>query len=99
MAAPERAAPRFPPVADRSRSFAVLENHRVEVTDLDFASYLFMRGVVVADIVRVGGPMDHKITFLDEDARIPLLSIEWLNSESAKFAMAQRALKKTCRSR
>lgn len=86
-------------MSDRSRSFSLVENHRVEVTDLDFASYLFMKGVVVVDIVRVGGPMDHKITFLDEESRISALSIEWLNSESAKFAMAQRALKKTCRSR
>jgi hypothetical protein len=83
---------------DRARSFRVLENNFVETTDLDFASYLYMRGVPVADVVRGSGLMDVTIVFVDVEKRVQSLAIEWLNSESAKFAMAQRSLKKTCRS-
>lgn len=77
---------------DRSRSYRIVENQRVEVYDLDFAAYLLMRDVALAESMRDG--REFRFTFRDDGSRIPDLAMEYVNSESAKFAGAVRRLKK-----
>lgn len=80
------------PVVDRSRSYRSDENGLVEVFDLDFAAFLLMNGVALAESYRDGREFMFK--FLDSNNRIKELSINFANSESAKFADCVRRLKK-----
>lgn len=84
----------------RDSDFRVREDGQVEVRDLDFAAYLHMSGVPVVDIVRLRSEtLDVRITFGGDEPgpRTEQLALQWLNSESARFASAVRALKKACR--
>lgn len=77
---------------DRSRSFKTSDDGKVDVYDLDFAAYLLMNNVPLAESFRDGREFMFK--FLDQAKLIPQLSIQYANSESAKFADCVRRLKK-----
>lgn len=62
------------------------------VYDLDFAAFLLMHGVALAESYRDGREFMFK--FLDTNDKIKELSIVFANSESAKFADCVRRLKK-----
>jgi len=81
----------------------------VEVYELDFAAYCLMRELPIADLVeekdRQNGRKSREAQFnyfifhfADPDKRIVQLSLDYANSESAKFADCVRRLKKTVRS-
>jgi hypothetical protein len=55
-----------------------------------------MNGVPIADAFKQG--RESVITFYDPDSQntIEKLTVDWLNSESAKFASAVRQIKKIC---
>jgi hypothetical protein len=82
---------------DRGRAYRVLENGEVEVHDLDLSAYLSMRNVPLASAERYG--REFLFRFHDPDNRIPQLTVEYVNSESARFADAQRRLRKVIISR
>lgn len=77
---------------DRGRSYTKSEDNKVEVYDLDFAAFLLMHNVPLAESFRDGREFMFK--FLDVDKRISALAIQYANSESAKFADCVRRLKK-----
>lgn len=82
---------------DRGRGYKVLEDFTVEVYDLDLAAYLSMKDLPLAQSERYGREFIFK--FFDPTLRISKLAIEYVNSESARFADAQRRLKKVIISR
>lgn len=69
----------------------------VEVYDLDLAAYLSMRDIPLAESYRYD--REFIFRFLDPENKINALTIEYVNSESARFADAQRRLKKVIISR
>lgn len=77
---------------DRGRSYKTSEDGKVEVFDLDFAAFLLMHNIPLAESYRDGREFMFK--FLDVDKTIPSLAIQYANSESAKFADCVRRLKK-----
>lgn len=77
---------------DRGRSYTNADDNKVEVYDLDFAAFLLMHNVPLAESFRDGREFMFK--FLDVDKRISGLAIQYANSESAKFADCVRRLKK-----
>jgi len=77
---------------DRSRGWSVIGNNKVEVYDLDLASYLSMRDLPLAESYR--DEREFMFRFLDPDNRVEQLAIDFVNSESAKFASAVRRIKK-----
>ncbi len=77
---------------DRGRSYRAVDDGKVEVYDLDFASYLLMHNVPLAESYRDGREFMFK--FLDPNSQIRDLAIKFANSESAKFADCVRRLKK-----
>ena len=85
----ERSTYRTPP---RGRNFNQTYDGLVEVFDLDFAAFLLMHGVALAQSFRDGREFLFK--FLDQHDRIKQLAIDFANSESAKFADCVRRLKK-----
>jgi hypothetical protein len=93
--------------AVQSRAFKIREDGLVEVFDLDFAAYCVMQRLPIADLVQEKKPRQngsrngfqrYVFCFLDPDARIAQLSLDWTNSECARFADSVRRLKKTVRS-
>ncbi len=74
------------------RNFQQTEEGLVEVFDLDFAAFLLMHGVPLAESFRDGREFLFK--FLDQQNKIKELAITFANSESAKFADCVRRLKK-----
>lgn len=81
---------------DRGRGYKRLDDKHVEVYDIDMAAWLHMNGVAIADAHKVG--RESIIKFFDptSEDRISKLTINWLNSESARFASAVRQIKKVC---
>lgn len=79
-------------IVDRSRSYKANDQGLAEVYDLDFAAFLLMHGVALAESYRDGREFMFK--FLDTDNKIKDLAITYANSESAKFADCVRRLKK-----
>jgi hypothetical protein len=77
---------------DRGRGYRPIENHEVEVYDLDLAAYLSMVGLPLAESIRY--EREFVFRFLDTADRVGALAIDYVNSESARFADAQRRLKK-----
>lgn len=77
---------------DRGRGYRPIENNEVEVYDLDLAAYLSMCGLPLAESLRL--EREFIFRFLDKENRIGALAIDYVNSESARFADAQRRLKK-----
>jgi hypothetical protein len=81
------------PFIDRGRSYKELEgSSSVDIYDLDFAAYLLMRGVALAEAFRNG--REFLFRFYDPESQIPKLSVEFTNSESARFGESCRRLKK-----
>lgn len=76
----------------RGRNFEQSEDGLVDVFDLDFAAFLLMHGVALAESFRDGREFLFK--FLDQQNKIKDLAITFANSESAKFADCVRRLKK-----
>jgi hypothetical protein len=74
------------------RNFQRTEDGRIEVYDLDFAAFLSMHNVPLAEAFRDGREFLFK--FVDPDNKIKELAIVFANSESAKFADCVRRLKK-----
>lgn len=85
------------PRVDRGRAYRVLENGEVEIYDLDLAAYLSMRNVPLASAESFG--REFLFHFADPGNQIPQLTVEYVNSEAAKFADAQRRLRKVLISR
>jgi hypothetical protein len=88
---------------NRAFAYKVLGDGKVEVYDLDFASYCVMRGMIIADMVetgfkRKGQPPNYLFEFNDPDDSIGKMSVDFANSESARFADCVRRLKKGIRS-
>jgi len=81
---------------DRGRGFKRVSDDHVEVYDIDMAAWLHMNNVAIAKAFKIG--KESVITFLDpvQEERIDELSIDWLNSEAAKFASCVRQIKKVC---
>ena len=81
---------------DRGRGFKRISDLTVEVYDIDMAAWLLMNRVNIVNACKDG--REAVVTFQDplEDDRIAKLSIDWLNSEAAKFANAVRSIKKIC---
>lgn len=80
------------PRIDRGRSYKTSDDGKVEVYDLDFAAFLLMHNVPLAESFRDGREFMFK--FLDSEKLIPNFAIQYANSESAKFADCVRRLKK-----
>ena len=88
---------------NRSLAYKVRGHGEVEVYDLDFASYCLMRNLPIADMVEEDsknrrGPIQYLFLFQDDEGVIGTLSVDYTNSESAKFADSVRRLKKAIRS-
>ncbi len=79
-------------VVDRSRSYKTNDQGIAEIYDLDFAAFLLMHNVALAESYRDGREFMFK--FLDTNDSIKNLAITYANSESAKFADCVRRLKK-----
>jgi len=77
---------------NRSNGYIVDETGNVSVYDLDFASFLLMHGVVIAESYRDGREFLFK--FYDPEGNVAKLAITYANSESAKFADCVRRIKK-----
>ena len=82
---------------DRGRGYRQIDGGIVEVYDLDMASYLSMRDLALAESYRY--EREFVFRFQDPEGRIAKLTIEYVNSEAARFADAQRRLKKVIISR
>lgn len=80
------------PGVDRGRGFQAGSDGRSDVYDLDFAAYLLLRNVPLAEANRSG--REFTFVFHDTTGLIGKLSVEYMNSESARFADAVRRLKK-----
>lgn len=81
---------------DRGRGYKRSDPKHVEVYDIDLSAWLHMHGVVITDAYKVR--RESIITFYDPDTenKIDSLVVNWLNSESARFASAVRQIKKVC---
>lgn len=84
-------------------AYKVHDDNVIEVFDLDFAAFCHMRGLPVADMVeegpkRNGQPPKYKFSFQGTKEQIQELSVEYTNSDCAKFADCIRRLKKAIRS-
>ena len=81
---------------DRGRGYKRIDSKHVEVYDIDMASWLHMNGVAISDAYKQ--KRESVITFYDPESedRISKLVVNWLNSESARFASAVRQIKKVC---
>jgi hypothetical protein len=81
---------------DRGRGYKRISPQYVEVYDIDIAAWLHMNGVAIADAWKTG--RESVITFFDPESedRIATLTVNWLNSEAARFASAVRQIKKVC---
>ena len=79
---------------DRGRGYKRVSDSHVEVYDLDMAAYIHMNHVPIAEASKIGKEII--IVFLDptDKDRVHALTMDWLNSESAKFANCLRSLKK-----
>jgi hypothetical protein len=67
----------------------------METKDLALAAYLRMKGFKLSDIKKVDG----EFAFLfEDDAQIYKASLEYVNSDYARFEAAMRGLKKLIRS-
>jgi hypothetical protein len=77
---------------DRGRGYQSSGSGRADVYDLDFAAYLLLRNVPLAEATRSG--REFTFVFQDPEGLIAKLSVEYMNSESARFADAVRRLKK-----
>lgn len=78
---------------DRGRTYKRIDQDCVEVYDLDTSAWLLMKGVAVSEIVKTSS-REIIVVFLDKEDRVPGLVIDFLNSETSKFASAIRSLKK-----
>ena len=81
---------------DRGRGFKRTGPSHVEVYDIDLAAWVHLNGVAIADAFKIG--RESVITFYDPEEKneVSALTIEWLNSEAARFASAVRQIKKVC---
>ncbi len=80
---------------DRGRQYGTSRSGKeAEVWDWDFAAYLLMRGVPLVNAVRMSRK-ECSFRFTNRDGEIESMSIEFANSESARFGDAMRRLKKT----
>ena len=83
---------------NRALAYKVRDDSLTEVYDLDFAAYCSMQGLDLADMVETDR---RQFLFLFADplpARVPKLSVDYTNSESAKHADCVRRIKKAIRS-
>jgi hypothetical protein len=72
--------------------------NNVVLTDWDTAVYLHgVHNISIVDVEKVG-PSAHVITFYDPERRADALAIEFLNSESSRFADGARRMKKVVHS-
>lgn len=81
---------------DRGRGYKI-DGDQVEIYDLDLAAYLTMRTLPLAESIRMG--REFIFRFFDPDGKVGSLAIDYVNSEAARFADAQRRLKKVVISR
>ena len=79
---------------DRGRGYRRVTESRVEVYDIDLAAWLHMRNLPIAEAFKHG--RESIIIFYDPESKLHGLAIEFLNSESARFASAVRQIKKVC---
>lgn len=85
------------PRIDRGRGYREIQGlpgRQIEVYDLDLAAWILLRGLSVSDAFRSGS--EFAVRFYDPDGRIPDLAVDFLNSESQRFASAIRSIKKIC---
>lgn len=98
VSAPSAVKPRI----SRSMAYKVRGDGYVEVYDLDFAAYCGMRNLVIAEAIETDSSTNRRRQYLfvfnDPTGRIANLSIDYMNSESAKHADWVRRMKKGTRS-
>ena len=80
---------------DRTRSYSVVDEARriVRVTDLDFAAYVLEKGVAIIDAYEANAH-ERVFDFWDPRSEIPKISLEFVNSETARVLDCVRRLKK-----
>jgi hypothetical protein len=74
------------------------------VESLDFAAYCLMRDAIIADMVEIRGyghrgPARYCFYFQATEEQIHHLSVDFANSESARFADSVRRLKTSLRTK
>ena len=81
---------------DRGRGFVRVDDKHVDVYDIDFAAWLLLSGLGISEAYKNG--REAVVTFYDpkEEDRVDKLAVDFLNSESARFANAVRQIKKIC---
>lgn len=90
-------------VPEQALSYRERPDGTVEIFDLDFAAYCLVRGLIIADMVeegfkRNGRPPNYRFVFKAEPQDIVSASVDYTNSECARFADCVRRLKKAIRS-
>lgn len=72
------------------------DGHKVTVTDLDTAAYVYWQKVPIVDVVQLGRTLHH-VTFYDPARKVESLIMEFANSPTSQYADAMRRLKKVLR--
>jgi len=90
-------------VSERALAYRSRDDGTVEVFDLDFAAYCLLTGLAIGDMVEEGfkhsgRPPNYRFVFKVDVKEIVAASVDYTNSESARFADCVRRLKKAIRS-